>query len=82
MGATSKGLRRAPRPPPPQALRALVEDCWRPDPAARPDFGEICSRLEAALAELPAEGGPSSRRVRSLEAGGGGGGGGKGCVVQ
>ena len=75
MGATSKGLRRAPRPPPPPALRALVEACWRPDPAARPDFAEICRRLEAALAELPPD-----RPPRRL--GTGGGRSPAGCVVQ
>lgn len=76
MAATSKGLRRAPRPPPPPALKALVEDCWKPNPSERPEFAEICQRLEAALAELPPD-----RPPRRLGVGGG-----KspkvGCVVQ
>ena len=79
-GATAKGLRRAPRPPPPPALRALVEDCWRPDPAARPEFGEICRRLEAALAELPPDK-PPPRRLLGTGSGAVRNGPG-GCVVQ
>ena len=77
MGATSRGLRRPARPPPPSALRRLVEDCWRPDPAARPDFGEVCERLEAALAELPPDSPPRSRSL-----GVGGGRSPAGCAVQ
>lgn len=91
-GATSRGLRRAPRPPPPPALRSLVEDCWRASAADRPEFGEICRRLEEALAELPPDK-PKPTRLLSSSGGGGGGGGrgggGKGvggvfggCVVQ
>ena len=85
MGATAKGLRRAPRPPPPPALRALVEACWRPDPAERPEFGEICRRLEAALAELPADRPPPRRLLGTAGAGAGAAGGKRGpagCVVQ
>ena len=29
----------------PNELRSLIEACWSPEPSARPDFGDICSKL-------------------------------------
>ncbi|CAG9462996.1 unnamed protein product [Pedinophyceae sp. YPF-701] len=44
------------RPPVPQGCRpawaALMQECWRPAPRARPGFPEICDRLEAMLEDV------------------------------
>ena len=58
---TTRGLRRARRPPPPSELAALVEACWAPDPGERPAFGEVCARLKAFLETAPPD--PPARGV-------------------
>ncbi|XP_066494514.1 mitogen-activated protein kinase kinase kinase 10 [Tiliqua scincoides] len=43
----------------PEPFARLLEDCWRPDPHARPDFGCILRRLEvieqSAMFQMPLE---------------------------
>jgi hypothetical protein len=36
-----------------QELRKIVEDCWAPDPEARPTFEGVIQRLEALLKTMP-----------------------------
>ena len=39
----------------PEKLQTLVQQCWAPSPADRPDFHQICDCLEGVLATLPAD---------------------------
>jgi len=34
----------------PAAVRQLIQECWHPQPERRPEFSEICKRLEAVIA--------------------------------
>lgn len=36
----------------PLAMQRLIQECWHPLPERRPEFAEICSRLEAVIADL------------------------------
>jgi len=36
----------------PHVLKDIMESCWRYDPAERPDFAEICDKLNAAISSL------------------------------
>ena len=49
---------------------ALMQECWAQDPAARPSFAAVISRLRKMLAL-------EAQRQRSVRAAGGGGGGGR-----
>ena len=43
----------------PRPLRELMEQCWHPEPAQRPEMSEICTRLDAVIEAL-AKGTPFS----------------------
>ena len=36
----------------PPAVQRLIQECWHPLPERRPEFAEICRRLEAVIADL------------------------------
>lgn len=40
-------------PRPSQELHQLVDDCWAPDPEARPSFEDVVARLEKLLGGMP-----------------------------
>ena len=52
-----RGQRPSLPPDTPQGFKAVVEDCWRQDPASRPGFTEVLHRLrevQRSVTQLPA----------------------------
>ena len=50
--AIVKGLRPNIPPDCPKAYRELIEECWHDDPKRRPDFVQICRRLDMMRDEV------------------------------
>jgi serine/threonine protein kinase len=60
----------------PAAVRQLIQECWHPQPERRPEFSEICKRLEAVIAGTtkkkpePGGAGPGAGRAAGGTSGG------------